>query len=556
MKNSIIFLGFLFFTFCFSAQTENKDVTITATGSGSSQEFAKQTALRNAIEQAFGTFISSKTEILNDEIVADQMSSVSSGNVKSYEVLNESQLPNGTWASTLRVIVSVDKLTSFVEAKGITVEIKGGLFVLNIKQQILNEQGEINAIANMFGILHETMQVAFDYSVSAMTPQALDANNQRFSVPISVFVKPNQNFEFCFNYLMNNLSAICMQSQEVENYRNLNKPVYQLILDSARIKGQDAKAKTFFFRKETSLSIIKTFTNQFDFYLRNYRIDNSLNSCYSCGSSLSPIEIFNAGYYRDQGVWQTLTYEDDFIDFPRMEDTIVRFNYNDIFSLEEISNIDVYKIYPLGIRSKIKNGGFVVYEENGHGLVLSIADIALDFNENGTETYFDIVSSAIKNFEGFNFVGYNDWYIPNEEEIMLAYDKLIKPTIPLCLDPKSFNLESENENIKASCYRTSSSSNKKFLDVGLCGMHINESQEDHGVYNRHFYLLSTFNCGFLDSDYIGRKAKFQVSEIENSHEITKNYDQKPNCNPMIFNQGGLQEGLDQNKLLIRLVRSF
>ena len=251
MKNSLIFLVFIFFTFCFSAQTENKDVTITATGSGSSQELAKQTALRNAIEQAFGAFISSKTEILNDEIVADQMSSVSSGNVKSYEVLNESQLPNGTWASTLRVIVSVDKLTSFVEAKGITVEIKGGLFVLNIKQQILNEQGEINAIANMFGILHETMQVAFDYSVSAMTPQALDANNQRFSVPISVFVKPNQNFEFCFNYLMNNLSAICMQSQEVENYRNLNKPVYQLILDSARIKGQDAKAKTFFFRKET-----------------------------------------------------------------------------------------------------------------------------------------------------------------------------------------------------------------------------------------------------------------------------------------------------------------
>ena len=80
--------------------------------------------------------------MFNDQIVADQMASVSSGNIKSYEVLNESELPNGKWAVTLKAIVSVDKLTSFVEAKGVAIEIKGGLFALNIKQQMLNEEGE------------------------------------------------------------------------------------------------------------------------------------------------------------------------------------------------------------------------------------------------------------------------------------------------------------------------------------------------------------------------------------------------------------------------------
>ena len=121
------------------SQTENKDVTITASGSGFTIEAAKQSALRSATEQAFGAFISSKTEMFNDQIVADQMASVSSGNIKSYEVLNESELPNGKWAVTLLAIVSVDKLTSFVEAKGVAIEIKGGLFALNIKQQLLNE---------------------------------------------------------------------------------------------------------------------------------------------------------------------------------------------------------------------------------------------------------------------------------------------------------------------------------------------------------------------------------------------------------------------------------
>ena len=81
-------------------------------------EDAKQAALRSATEQAFGAFISSKAEMFNDQVVADQMASVSSGNIKSYEVLNESQLPDGSWGVTLKTIVSVDKLTSFVEAKG------------------------------------------------------------------------------------------------------------------------------------------------------------------------------------------------------------------------------------------------------------------------------------------------------------------------------------------------------------------------------------------------------------------------------------------------------
>jgi hypothetical protein len=60
------------------------------------------------------------------------MSSVSSGNIKSFSILNESQLPDGSWGLTLKALVSVSKLTSFVEAKDIAIEIKGGLLASNI----------------------------------------------------------------------------------------------------------------------------------------------------------------------------------------------------------------------------------------------------------------------------------------------------------------------------------------------------------------------------------------------------------------------------------------
>ena len=128
------------------SQTDDKDVSITASGSGKTLDDAKQAALRSATEQAFGAFISSKTEMFNDQVVADQMASVSSGNIKSYEVLNESQLPNGSWGVTLKALVSVSKLTSFVEAKGIAIEIKGGMFAINIKQQLLNEEEKEEAL--------------------------------------------------------------------------------------------------------------------------------------------------------------------------------------------------------------------------------------------------------------------------------------------------------------------------------------------------------------------------------------------------------------------------
>ena len=122
------------------AQDSDKTISITVSGSGKTQDEAKQSALRSAIEQSFGAFISSKTEILNDQLVTDQITSVANGNIQSFLILNESQLPNGSWAVTLKVIVSISKLTSFVESKGVAIEIKGSLFALNIKQELLNEE--------------------------------------------------------------------------------------------------------------------------------------------------------------------------------------------------------------------------------------------------------------------------------------------------------------------------------------------------------------------------------------------------------------------------------
>jgi len=130
--------------FIFSQQSihaqEDKTVSLTVSGTGKTIEEAKTNALRSAIEQAFGAYISSKTEILNDNLVKDEIVSVANGNIQKFEIVSQVEIPNNGYAMTLNATVSISKLTSFAQSKGVSIEIKGGLFAANIIQQELNER--------------------------------------------------------------------------------------------------------------------------------------------------------------------------------------------------------------------------------------------------------------------------------------------------------------------------------------------------------------------------------------------------------------------------------
>ena len=397
LVNAYVFLAFLSI-----AQTENKDVVITASGSGTSQELAKQTALRNAIEQAFGAFISSKTEIFNDEIVADQMSSVSSGNVKSYEVLNESQLPNGTWASTLRVIVSVDKLTTFVEAKGITVEIKGGLFALNIKQQLLNEQGEIKAVAEMIGLLHEPMQISFDYVIKSSDPKSLDAESKNWEIPLLVTATCNKNIDFCANYFKKTLAALSLSPSEVETYKSLNKQVFPV---SVSYQNQTL---TYALRKQTSISAIESLMSNWEFYTRLFAVQSVMEESFGNGESrLFSFSGSNRNNYDNKSSVQ--------INFPTNGEQAATFSWNDKRSLAQIEQMTGYSVKPRGVVSNFKNGGYVVYEKDGHGLIMSNIDCG-KFNWSDSKIVCD----------EWSINGYSDWHLPTKEELEFIYNKMYK----------------------------------------------------------------------------------------------------------------------------------
>jgi hypothetical protein len=105
-----------------SSKSDEKIVSLTVTGQGKTIEEAKQNALRSAVEQAFGAFISSKSEILNDNLIKDEVISVSNGNIQKYSVISEEKITNGSFVISLSAEVSINKLTNFCKSKGVEVE--------------------------------------------------------------------------------------------------------------------------------------------------------------------------------------------------------------------------------------------------------------------------------------------------------------------------------------------------------------------------------------------------------------------------------------------------
>lgn len=230
----IILLIFIILNSVLYAQ-EDKTVTLNVSGTGKTIEEARLNALRSAIEQAFGAFISSKTEILNDNVVKDEIVSISNGNIQKYDVISQVELPNNGFAMTLIATVSLDKLTSFAESKGVVVEYKGGMFGLKIKLQKLNEEAEIVAIKNLTSTCFDILSSAIDFELNVSEPQASENETNTYIIDFKINTKSNNNYDNFINYFKQTLLKISLTSSEKDGYIKLNKNVYELKVDETAI---------------------------------------------------------------------------------------------------------------------------------------------------------------------------------------------------------------------------------------------------------------------------------------------------------------------------------
>jgi hypothetical protein len=293
MKKLILIFALIINLSAFSQ--DDKTVTLVVSGQGKTQDEAKQNALRSAIEQAFGTFISSKTEILNDNLVKDEIVSISNGNIQKFDIISEVQIPNGGYASTLKATVSVTKLTSFVESKGVEVEFKGSLFGANLRQQKLNEEAEFKAILNLCETSNEILSNSLDYSIEASEPKKAermiryDPKQDEYQVLFTVKLSPNKNFDEFIKYFYSNIKSISMAVPEIEDYKKLNKETYYLKIN---------ETERYFFRNPKTVIALQNLFIKSNKYLHNFKVLTNLDTfnvktcCYNYQDNLGTQNIY------------------------------------------------------------------------------------------------------------------------------------------------------------------------------------------------------------------------------------------------------------------------
>ena len=250
----------------------DKTVTLVVSGQGKTQDEAKQNALRSAIEQAFGTFISSKTEILNDNLVKDEIVSVVNGNIQKFEIISEVQIPNGGYATSLKATVSVTKLTSFVESKGVVVEFKGSLFAFNVNQQILNEKNEIKAIEDLCHVITKLSDASFEYSIKVSDPIAVNASNEKWRIPMYISVSANNNLLNIGTYINQTLKGLSLSIDEANNYIKLGKKVYPI-----SFAANEKEYNYILLRTEKGVSNLISQLYYFNHSIQNFKISNGLS---------------------------------------------------------------------------------------------------------------------------------------------------------------------------------------------------------------------------------------------------------------------------------------
>lgn len=229
----------------------NDEVTLVASGKASDSEKATTIALRSAIEQAYGTFVSANTTILNDDLVKDEIVTISNGNIKSYEMLSDVKCEDGQDMVTVKATVCISKLVSYAKSKGASAEFAGATFAQSMKIKELNKKNELQALQNLLVMTKEMLPLAYNMKLSIAEPvipkesrfsknEPIDARpydsyeveeqyrkflslaDGYYLMQFIVSMNNNNNTDKIFDNISNTLKAIALNLQEQKEYRKTN----------------------------------------------------------------------------------------------------------------------------------------------------------------------------------------------------------------------------------------------------------------------------------------------------------------------------------------------
>ena len=282
------------------AQKAPQEVTLVVSADGATKTQAIDNALRSAIEQTFGTFVSANTEILNDELVKDEVATVSSGNIQKYKEVASVILPNGSTSVTLDVVVSLKKLVKYAQSKGSECEFAGATFGANKRMYDFNKRNEEIAIDNLIKQL-TAMRPVYDYDIEVSDPM-IGKDGTSGIIEMQVTVKSNDKTKQFDELIEKTLMSLAMTAKQIKPMADagFSFTPYVLILDGKISKIKKDKYEKYHPQENQIFYFYSETIERLDWALSDAMYDFQIKD--NNGSEFLLIDLYQDFFYSKQDV--------------------------------------------------------------------------------------------------------------------------------------------------------------------------------------------------------------------------------------------------------------
>lgn len=223
MKRTITILLFQLI-FAFSVKAGN-EVEIKTSAIGKNKEDAIRVALRSAIEQVSGAYLTSSSTIINDELISENIESISNGNIKSYKINGEYLIDQSNYSVSITAMVSLNKIIEYCQQKGHSeVKVNGSLFANNVKNIEMNHKATLKVIENMFKALNLDDNIFYNYDIKI---GQLKIGGFNCVIDINTNKKNYKEFS---NYIVNTLKGISLNNNQLREFKSIGYPTETFVL--------------------------------------------------------------------------------------------------------------------------------------------------------------------------------------------------------------------------------------------------------------------------------------------------------------------------------------
>ena len=343
----------------------NDEVTLVASGKASDSEKAITIALRSAIEQAYGTFVSANTTILNDKLVKDEIVTISTGNIKSYEVLSDVKCEDGQDMVTIKATVCISKLVSYAKSKGASAEFAGATFAQSMKIKELYKQNEAKALENLLTQVKFMLPYCYDLGLSDIGEPEESRNSPNcYELAMNVDFKPNANTKVLCDLFLNTLKSLSLEESSRDQgselrfiwVRTLNKEkLNNLIKEEEKLSNLDTLFKEDNFTPLSDIHIFIRNSDEFEerFWTQLNNITTAFQYSFVITDNLGGKSYVEPQKHNKVPYWKHQFVSYDLVPYGCIE-SCQESNYFVRSSVDVHADTNIYVMFEEGFRMQIK----------------------------------------------------------------------------------------------------------------------------------------------------------------------------------------------------------